>query len=80
MYLDTVLLERKIEDSGLRKSKIAEMLGITRQGLYKKISGDSEFKSSEIKMLSEILNLDASERDTIFFADYVDKSVSAANE
>ena len=76
MYLDTVLLERKIEDSGLRKSKIAEMLGITRQGLYKKISGDSEFKSSEIKMLSEILNLDAAERDTIFFADYVDKTVT----
>lgn len=69
--MNVEMLTEKIESSGRSKSEIAEALGITRQGLYNKLSGDNEFKSSEIRRLSEILCLTPDERDRIFFADYV---------
>lgn len=74
--MNTVLLLSKIEASGKSKSEIAELLGITRQGLYNKLSGESEFKSSEIKLLSSFLSLTPEDRDIIFFADYVDRTVN----
>lgn len=74
--MNTVLLLSKIEASGKSKSEIAELLGITRQGLYNKLSGESEFKSSEIKLLSSFLSLTPEDRDIIFFADYVDGTVN----
>lgn len=73
--MDSAMLAQKIELSGHSKSEIAEALGITRQGLYNKLSGEREFKSSEIKLLSALLKLDATERDHIFFGDYVDGTV-----
>ena len=72
--MNVAMLVAKIEASGRSKSEIAEMLGITRQGLYNKLSGETEFKSSEIKILSMLLSLTPEERDHIFFADYVDAS------
>lgn len=78
--MNTAMLVAKIETSGHSKSEIAEMLGITRQGLYNKLSGESEFKSSEIKILSMLLSLTLEERDHIFFADYVDERVNKKEE
>ncbi len=75
--MNVEMLVAKIEASGRSKSEIAEVLGITRQGLYNKLSGESEFKSSEIKVLSLLLSLTPEERDTIFFADCVDGSANA---
>ena len=49
------LLCEKISCSHLSKSFIAEYLGLTRQGLYNKLSGEREFKGSEIKKLSVLL-------------------------
>lgn len=74
--MNVEMLVAKIEASGRSKSEIAEVLGITRQGLYNKLSGESEFKSSEIKVLSLLLSLTPEERDTIFFADCVDSSAN----
>ena len=71
--LNLDLLNFKIEQSHTSKSEIAEALGITRQGLYNKLNGEKEFKGSEIKIISQMLNLSANERDNIFFADFVDK-------
>ena len=73
--MDKEMLNAKLEASGLNRSEIAERLGLTRQGLYNKLNGTNEFKSSEIKLLSEILMLSPQERDYIFFADYVDGNV-----
>ena len=78
--MNTVLLLSKIEASGKSKSEIAELLGITRQGLYNKLSGESEFKSSEIRLLSSLLSLTPEDRDIIFFADYVDNSDNIATD
>lgn len=66
------LLEEAILKSGLKKSYIAEQLDLSAYGLSRKINGDSEFKASEIYILSGILNLNAKERDEIFFNHYVE--------
>ena len=65
--LNEKLLRLKIEDSGITYTAIAKKIGITREGLYKKLSGDSEFKASEIVKISNILNLTVAERNRIFF-------------
>lgn len=65
---DIKLLEEAINDSGLKIIYIAEQLGITREGLYKKLKGETEFKASEIIAVQKLLNLSNSRRDKIFFA------------
>jgi hypothetical protein len=65
---DTLLLEKIIKDSGLKKGYIADQLGITRYGLAKKISNESEFKTSEVEKLSRILGINnLKDRQKIFF-------------
>ena len=70
---DTFLLESKIRALGLTISMVAEKLGITRAGFYKKLNNNSEFKASEISKLSTILDLSDNEREKIFFAQFVDR-------
>jgi transcriptional regulator with XRE-family HTH domain len=69
--MNFTLLAEKIEHCGLTKSALAEGLGLTRQGLYNKLSGDNEFTGSELKNLSKLLGLSEQERNAIFFADDV---------
>lgn len=65
---DVAALKRKIEDSGVSVAFIAAKLGITREGLYKKLKGETEFKASEISKMAKILHLTTEQRDLIFFA------------
>lgn len=74
--LDCTLLTNIIEERGFTKNEIAEQLGLTRQGLYNKLNGEKEFKASEMRKLSRLLNLSSNDKDRIFFNDYVDKSVN----
>lgn len=74
--LNNAMLTAKLDASGFSRSEIAERLGITRQGLYNKLCGTNEFKSSEIRLLSELLMLSPQERDLIFFADCVDNTAN----
>ena len=65
---DTILLEKRIKESGLKRGKLADSLGISMQALKKKTNGDREFKASEIKMLCDMLGIqDHEEVDRIFF-------------
>lgn len=67
---DTGLLTDKIDESGLKRSFIAEKLGLSPYGLSKKINNESEFKGSEIKLLCQILNIKSlKEKEAIFFAE-----------
>lgn len=66
------LLQKKIDQSGLKLTYVAERLGISYQGLKKKLDGDTEFKASEIAILKDVLNLSDVEVQDIFFADNVD--------
>ena len=62
------LLERVIQDSGLKKSHIAECLGVSRAGLSNLLRGRSEFRQSQMQKLCELLNLSEEQRTAIFFA------------
>lgn len=64
---DTVALKDAIKNSGMSVTYIANILGITRGALYKKLDNITEFKASEIVLLKKILNLSDKERDDIFF-------------
>lgn len=77
--LNDELLRKKIDSSDLSKSFIAECLGLSRQGLHNKLIGEREFKGSEIKKLSILLNLSDSEREEIFFTDCVGVNVNFHN-
>lgn len=63
------LLRAKIDGSGISLTFIAARCGITRNSLYNKLDGKSEFKASEILFLTRVLHLTPAERDAIFFGE-----------
>lgn len=65
---DSEKLNKVITESGMKITVIAKRLGITREGLYKKLNNKTEFKASEILAMQRILNLTNEDRDLIFFA------------
>ncbi len=65
---DTQMLRDAIKESGVTLTYISEKMGLTREGLYNKLNGTSEFKASEIVKLSALLHLSAETREQIFFA------------
>ena len=67
---NTKLLEKKIADSGYKKSYIAKAIGLKSAfGLSNKINNKTEFKASEINALCELLKIEsAEEKEAIFFA------------
>ena len=70
---DTALLEKKIAESGLKKSYIAKALGLSPYGLSLKIRNTNEFKASEIAKICEILDIsNLEEKNSIFFGQKVD--------
>jgi hypothetical protein len=69
---NTSLLEQYIEKSGYKKAYIAQQLGISAYGLALKINNKSEFKASEMTILSKLLKINARDKNAIFFAERVD--------
>lgn len=65
-------LSKEIESSGLKITHIASVLKLSREGLYKKLNGETEFKASEIMQMKNILRLSNERRDEIFFAQRVE--------
>lgn len=61
------LLSDSMRKSGMTVTAIATKCGIKRETLYKRLSGDTEFKASEISNLAQVLGLDNVARDKIFF-------------
>ena len=61
--LEIELLKKKVT-----KKELAEKLGISLQALYNKLNSSAEFKASEIRKTSEILNLSYAQKEKIFFA------------
>lgn len=70
---DSEALSKAIENSGLKLTFIANKLELSREGFYKKLNNQTEFKASEIVKLQDILNLSNKERDKIFFTNKVEK-------
>lgn len=71
--MDLILLNSKIDEIKIPITTIAEKMGISRQTFYLKMSGQREFKPSEIEKICDILRLTDDEKSSIF-ADRVDKS------
>ena len=69
---DSEALSKAIENSGLKLTFIANKLELSREGFYKKLNNQTEFKASEIVKLQNILNLSNKERDKIFFTNKVE--------
>ena len=66
---DVVLLEEKIEESGLKNKAIAQKLGIARTTWYYKRTNVTPLTAEEIKTLCEILHITSlREKERIFFS------------
>lgn len=57
-----------IKEKGIKLNHIANALGITYAGLYKKIHNETEFKQSEIVKLTKLLGLSNKQTNEIFFS------------
>lgn len=67
---NTELLEKKIDESGYKKSYIAKTIGLkSTAGLANKVNNITEFTASEINALCDLLKIESlEERHAIFFA------------
>jgi len=65
--VNTQGLVERIESSGLKKTFIAESLGITVQNLGLKVNNKSDFRLEEVKILCRLLDINTkNERKDIF--------------
>ena len=70
--VDSVLLNERIEQSGLKVSYIADTLGISRNGFDKKRKNKTPFRKSEIYVICDLLKItDSEDKMRIFFANEV---------
>lgn len=66
---NTKELERVIAESGLKKSYIAKVLGLSRQSLRMKILNIHPFTTCEVQALCDLLHIgDLHAKEAIFFA------------
>lgn len=65
---NSVLLRKKIDESGYKLTFVAAKCGLTYQGFQKKLNNETEFKMSEACVLRDLLNMGADEFEAIFFA------------
>lgn len=61
------LLNGKIYSSGIKRIELSEWLDITPSTLRRKLTGEIEFKISEVAKICEILKLTQEEKNAIFF-------------
>jgi transcriptional regulator with XRE-family HTH domain len=63
------LLEDKIKQKGLKKSYLAEQIGVSRATFCALLQNKSEFRASQIRTLCELLDIkDDETMKAIFFA------------
>lgn len=71
--VNTELLNRRIDESGLKRIYIAQQLHMTRQAFSSKVNNSTEFLSSEVQQLCKLLGITRlKEKEAIFFAKEVD--------
>lgn len=64
---DKELLRKKLDASGYKIIFLAERVGLTPQGFYKKLKDGSDWTFSQVMILQELLHLTKEEIDAIFF-------------
>lgn len=79
--VNTVLLYKKIEESGKKKSYLADKLGISTQAFRLKCLNKNEFLSSQVDILCKELDITSlSEKEEIFFARFVEEYATIGAE
>lgn len=68
---DYAKLRGLMAERGLEVTKLASILGISRQAASEKINGKSKISLTDAQAISKALNMSQEERDLIFFSDYV---------
>lgn len=72
---DSAALREKIKERGLKYGYIAKKLGLSYYGLSLKIENKNEFRTSEVALLCEMLNITSlKEKERIFFAQKVERN------
>ncbi len=72
VIVNSNMLSGAIVSSGLTQADVARQIGLSIAAFNNKINNKSEFKASEIVMLTLILKLTREEAYSIFFAKVVD--------
>lgn len=66
---NTELLEKKIQESGLKKGYLAQKCGLSRAGFRNCVTNKAEWTASQIDILCEELAITSlRDKDSIFFA------------
>lgn len=64
---NTALLKQKIDRSGYKVIYLAEQVGLTPQGFYKKLKDGSDWTFTQVMILKDLLHLTKEEVNSIFF-------------
>lgn len=72
--VNTDLLNKAIESSGLKIGFIVEKLGISRQAFDRKVKGIVRFRAAEIYVLCDLLHLSDTQANKIFYPEVDAKS------
>ena len=67
--VNSELLSEKLEKSGYKTSYVVEKLGISRNAFYRKRDNKIPFRAAEIYVLCDLLRIQESEKDSVFFAE-----------
>lgn len=65
---NVALLRERINESGIKMSVLAERCGLTYQGLWRKLRGETEFRVPEMQAIKDTLHLETDEVMDIFFS------------
>jgi len=65
--INTMELEIELKRANFSKKKLAIELGVSEMTLYNKLTGQTEFKISEVRTIAEKLNLTDAKKNEIFF-------------
>ena len=60
-------LNDRIRESGVKKTVLADAVGMTYITLNRRLNGEGDFTTSQVVAISKFLHLTASERNEIFF-------------
>lgn len=66
--MDYKLLNKVIDDSGLKRSFIAKEMGLSPKIFHDRTAGVSEWKVKEMIAFTNLMNLKKKVRDDIFFS------------
>lgn len=69
--IDYARLKGLMAERGLEVTKLAEILGISRQAASQKINGKSAISITDARTIAQVLHMTKEERDSIFFSECV---------